>query len=178
MMKFTSQMKNLFLILKNYNMKIEEKYFADNSCNDNVTDIILKKKVADGKLFFAIDGAGNICPIIQSEHNNSDLLNNIGNYFYTSKEAETMAKKLRAVLNGAEVIEMPTGKKFKECLANIPDYYRSYADGVKNTRKEFKEYLERKRDDMIAYFNITHDGDFLTKRGVYDTIINEFFKEE
>ena len=95
-------------------MEIEEKCFADNSCNDNVTNIITKEKVADGKLFFAIDGAGNICPIIQSEHNNSDLLNNIGNYFYTSKEAETMAKKLRAVLNGAEVIEMPSDEEISK----------------------------------------------------------------
>ena len=43
---------------------------------------------------------------------------------------------------------------------------------------QFKKYLEKKRDDMIINFNITQDGDFLTKRTVYDTIINEFFKEK
>jgi hypothetical protein len=32
----------------------------------------------------------------------------MGNYFYTKEEAESMARKLRAVLNGAEVIEMPS----------------------------------------------------------------------
>ena len=31
-----------------------------------------------------------------------------GNYFHTKEEAESMARKLRAVLNGADVIEMPS----------------------------------------------------------------------
>lgn len=31
-----------------------------------------------------------------------------GNYFHTKEEAEAMAKKLRAVLKGASVIEMPS----------------------------------------------------------------------
>lgn len=30
-----------------------------------------------------------------------------GNYFYTKEEAESIANKLRAVLKGADVIEMP-----------------------------------------------------------------------
>lgn len=31
-----------------------------------------------------------------------------GNYFYTRESAESMARKLRAVLKGADVIEMPS----------------------------------------------------------------------
>lgn len=34
-----------------------------------------------------------------------------GNYFHTEEEAEDMAKKLRTVLNGADVIEMPSTKE-------------------------------------------------------------------
>ena len=33
---------------------------------------------------------------------------NCGNYFHNRKEAELMARKLRAVLKGADVIEMPS----------------------------------------------------------------------
>lgn len=44
---------------------------------------------------------------------------NQGNYFNTKEEAEVMAEKLRAVLKGADVIEMPSeeelDKKLDEC---------------------------------------------------------------
>lgn len=33
---------------------------------------------------------------------------NQGNYFHTQEEAESMVRKLRAVLNGADVLEMPS----------------------------------------------------------------------
>lgn len=35
-----------------------------------------------------------------------------GNYFHTKEEAEAMAKKLCAVLKGADVIEMPSEEEF------------------------------------------------------------------
>lgn len=37
-----------------------------------------------------------------------DVRNRIGNYFHIKEEAEIMVRKLRAVLNGADVIEMPS----------------------------------------------------------------------
>lgn len=37
---------------------------------------------------------------------------NDGNYFHTKEEAEAMVRKLRAVLNGAEVVEMPSEEEF------------------------------------------------------------------
>lgn len=38
----------------------------------------------------------------------------LGNYFHTKEEAESMARKLRAVLAGADVIEMPSEEEIKE----------------------------------------------------------------
>lgn len=43
----------------------------------------------------------------------------LGNYFHTKEEAEAMARKLRAILNGAEVIEIPSEKEIKERLSMI-----------------------------------------------------------
>lgn len=37
----------------------------------------------------------------------------LGNYFHTKEEAEVMEKKLRAVLNGADVIEMPSEEEIQ-----------------------------------------------------------------
>lgn len=42
-----------------------------------------------------------------------ELLFEAGNYFHTKEEAEAMASKLRAVLAGAEVIEMPSEEKLE-----------------------------------------------------------------
>lgn len=42
-----------------------------------------------------------------------------GNYFQTCAEAEVMARKLRAVLKGADVIEMPSEEDIKERLNMI-----------------------------------------------------------
>lgn len=43
----------------------------------------------------------------------------MGNYFRTKEEAESMAKKLRAVLNGAEVIEMPSEYDIDDVANNL-----------------------------------------------------------
>ena len=47
----------------------------------------------------------------------------LGNYFHTKEEAEAMARKLRAVLNGAEVIEKPVEKEihFRPLMHDLTD---------------------------------------------------------
>ena len=51
-----------------------------------------------------------------------------GNYFHNRKEAELMARKLRAVLKGADVIEMP--KYVEEFNAGEEIYIqKGYSDG-------------------------------------------------
>lgn len=45
-----------------------------------------------------------------------------GNYFHTKEEAELMARKLRAVLKGADVIEMP-GEEEMVYAKPIDEFY-------------------------------------------------------
>lgn len=47
---------------------------------------------------------------------NTDFAN--GNYFNTKEEAEAMADKIRKVLNGADVIEMPSDEDITEKIFN------------------------------------------------------------
>lgn len=48
----------------------------------------------------------------------------LGNYFHTKEEAEAMAKKLRAVLKGADVIEMPSAEEInKQGIEFISDLH-------------------------------------------------------
>lgn len=76
----------------------------------------------------------------------------LGNYFHTKEEAESMARKLRAVLNGAEVIEMPSEEEIRryansviyqpsDCNRHIHAYeVVAYARGV----EKGVEYLKSK----------------------------------
>lgn len=57
---------------------------------------------------FTIDYAWDDCDVEDEERYG------IGNYFHTEEEAESMARKLRAVLKGAEVIEIPSKEDITE----------------------------------------------------------------
>ena len=53
----------------------------------------------------------------------SNIKNTLGNYFHTEEQAETMARKVRAVLKGADVIEMSSKEEIcnqcqREWVAN------------------------------------------------------------
>lgn len=67
------------------------------------------ERVKKGEKYWIITQIGlDACyvPIIAGEFKElDDDAYNKGNYFHTKEEAEAMAKKLRAVLNGADVIE-------------------------------------------------------------------------
>lgn len=74
-----------------------------------------KARVKKGKKywyvsFFSIYGENGICA--DWDYENFATPDNTkwaeGNYFHTQEEAELMAKKIRKVLNGADVIEMPS----------------------------------------------------------------------
>lgn len=67
-------------------VKKGEKYYIVNTTNGSIeVDYLREWGQSDDDAFFAS-----------------------GNYFHTKEEAEAMARKIRAVLNGAEVIEMPS----------------------------------------------------------------------
>lgn len=79
----------------------------------------------------------------ESEHDNADR-----------EEAESMARKLRAVLNGADVIEMPSEEELKEIPTKKVEgdaYIDAYFMGVMDIldwikyRKQMKEGISRPR---------------------------------
>lgn len=73
------------------------------------------------KYWYVVEYAGDFTTasaIDYYEHYDDDLFES-GNYFLTEEEAESMARKLRAVLAGAEVIKMPSGEEIKERLDMI-----------------------------------------------------------
>lgn len=43
----------------------------------------------------------------------------VGNYFATKEEAEAMTRKIKAVLNGADVIEMPSEEEIKKAIKEV-----------------------------------------------------------
>lgn len=69
-----------------------------------------------------------------------------GNYFADRESAEKMARKLSAVLKGADVIEMPSEeeirKHYAEMMINNPDYHlRTSADVHINVVDWFKSKI-------------------------------------
>lgn len=71
----------------------------------------------------------------------------IGNYFRTKEEAETMARKLRAILKGADVIEMPSEDVIKGKAIDIAqnicgdDYWRDCEEAVIRTTEWIKSKI-------------------------------------
>lgn len=51
-----------------------------------------------------------------TRHQHDDLFFATGNYFNTEEEAEAMAEKIRKVLKGADVIEMPSEKEIEDAM--------------------------------------------------------------
>lgn len=67
-----------------------------------------KTRVPKGEEYWHIGQWGDILMTSEEDSPIDDWLFQCGNYFRTKDEAEAMAKKLRAVLKGADVIEMPS----------------------------------------------------------------------
>ncbi len=67
------------------------------------------------------------------------------NYFQTQAEAEAMARKIRAVLNGANVIEMPSEEEMKEAKPTFStDYDPYYAELIRDGFKMCYYWLKSK----------------------------------
>lgn len=64
-----------------------------------------------------------------------------GNYFNTEEEAESMAEKISKVLNGADVIEMPSEEEIKQASY---DCTNGYDDDQIPGFKEGVEWLKSK----------------------------------
>lgn len=66
------------------------------------------ERVKKGEKYWHIGQWGDILMDYEGGSPIDDWLFQYGNYFATEEQAESMSKKLRAVLNGADVIEMPS----------------------------------------------------------------------
>lgn len=75
-----------------------------------------KTRVKKGEKFWFIDLNFEVCLLSHSDQREptDDWLYDSGNYFATLEEAEAVARKLRAVLNGADVIEMPSEEEIEK----------------------------------------------------------------
>lgn len=62
-----------------------------------------------------------ILPMFDTYIKTDDARFEDGNYFHTKEEAESIVCKLRAVLNGAEVIEMPSKEEFLDFISPLGD---------------------------------------------------------
>lgn len=79
-----------------------------------------KTRVAYGQRYWYItlypDGTIETEWLLEEREIEDDNHYRTGNYFHTQEEAEACARKLRAVLKGAEVIDMPSEEEFEKYL--------------------------------------------------------------
>lgn len=76
------------------------------------------ERVKKGEEYWFIDKDGEILWRYESYSCQDDMMFNYNNYFHTREEAEAMARKIRAVLQGADVIEIPS----EEEISRESDY--------------------------------------------------------
>lgn len=105
-----------------------------------------KKRVEKGEQYwFANLYSGEGMLTINEERDFDEVNITMGNCFSTKAEAESMARKLRAVLNGADVIEMPSEEEMKEAKPTFSiDYDPYYAVLIRNGFSMCYYWLEDK----------------------------------
>lgn len=83
------------------------------------------ERVKKGEKYWYIDLEGDWCTYWDIEdYLSSDDLIAIGNYYHTEEQAESVVRKLRAVLKGADVIEMPSEEEInKQGIEFISDLH-------------------------------------------------------
>lgn len=67
-----------------------------------------------GEEYWFIDVGLNVQKSIEFGHEYDNIRFKVKNYFHTKEEAEAMAEKIRKVLKGADVIEMPGEEEIKQ----------------------------------------------------------------
>lgn len=96
-----------------------------------------KKRVNKGEEYWYLTG---VCNVEKGWDNydfiaNLDFINN--NYFCTKEEAEAMAKKIKAVLNGADVIQMPSEEDCETFAAELAQE-KAFVGKTFSTRREWR----------------------------------------
>lgn len=113
-----------------------------------------KTRVPYGESYWWINSVYAVCEDKDWNTSTVKASYKAGNYYKTKEEAEAMARKLRAVLKGAEVIEMPSEEELKEIPIKKVEgdaYIDAYFTGVMDIldwikhRKQMKEDISRPR---------------------------------
>lgn len=78
-----------------------------------------EQRVPKGEKYFYVNEIGNVSEWPDTGGEFATMHFFSGNYFPDRESAEAMAEKLRAVLKGADVIEMPSEEEIKERLDMI-----------------------------------------------------------
>ncbi len=81
-----------------------------------------KQRVPKGEMYFYINEGCHVSDWKDTGGSFSAMRLLLGNYFHTKEEAESMARKLRAVLKGADVIEMPSEEEIRKYTDNYTRY--------------------------------------------------------
>lgn len=91
-----------------------------------------KQRVDYGNKYWAIDDLFNVISTWDLNTDRTAARFSVNNYFHTKEEAEAMAKKLRAVLEGEEVYTLD---EITEMRAN------AFADGMEAERRKNLEMI-------------------------------------
>lgn len=95
-----------------------------------------KTRVPKGERYWFIAHLGYVFSEIDTNHQTDKIRFEVGNYFHSREDGEFVAKKLRAVLKGAEVIEMPSEEEIKQASYDCTNGYDDdqipgFIEGVK-----------------------------------------------
>lgn len=71
------------------------------------------ERVKKGEIYYYVGNSLSITPCVDTGDIPDDCRFDCGNYFHPKEQAEAMARKLRAVINGAEAIEMPSEEEIQ-----------------------------------------------------------------
>lgn len=75
-----------------------------------------KTRVSKGENYWCIDRGLDVGANTDVNNYFDEVMFRVGNYFHTKEEAESVARKLRAVLKGADVIEMPSEEEIEDAM--------------------------------------------------------------
>ena len=103
-----------------------------------------KKRVEFGEDYYFIDLNMQINCECELHSGFESELFKADNYFATEEQAEAMANKIKAVLAGADVIEMPSEKEIESAIPTYADRPAEFSAGIGNGWWQCIEWLKSK----------------------------------
>lgn len=122
-----------------------------------------KTRVNKGEKYWFINSFGEVVSKTESGVIDDAKRFEAGNYFSTKEEAESMANKLRAVLDGADVIEMPSEEEgqpqtAEEWYDRLWEICEEMAEERNNEHREHDEEEGYTEDEDYDFFEVDANG--------------------